>query len=71
MPTQKKCSNCTHFRSFSPYPYRGECHAHPPGQKYTLKLFGKRIVTLNPETEFPVVQTDHSCGLFTYKRENQ
>ena len=71
MPTQKKCANCTHFRSFSPYPHRGECHAHPPGQKYTLKLFGKRIVTLNPDTEFPVVQTDHSCGLFTYKRENQ
>ena len=71
MPTKKKCANCTHFRSFSPYPHRGECHAHPPGQKYTLKLFGKRIVTLNPDTEFPVVQTDHSCGLFTYKRENQ
>ena len=68
MPTQKTCTNCKHFRSFSPYPYRGECHAHPPGQKHTVKLFGRTILTLSPETEFPVVNTDHSCGLFDRKK---
>ena len=45
-------------------------HTHPDKSTLSNSL-EKESITLNPDTEFPVVQTDHSCGLFTYKRENQ
>ena len=66
-----KCRMCRHYHSSPELPLFGRCHANPPPHKYQIdiNILGRTWISIDliPQTDDPIVHTDHSCGRFSPK----